>query len=99
VKRSDLKELIREEIKKVLSENTEDVKDKSPIKPGKYKIEYRTLGNDGEPTDDEESGIVNISQKDIEMDQNTNPSRFWEGEASNISSFKIYKVLKVTKVG
>jgi len=40
MKKSDLKELIREEIKKVLSENTEDVKDKLPTEPGEYKVEY-----------------------------------------------------------
>ena len=37
-----------------------------------------------------------VSIKNIE---DNNPSIFWRGEASNISSFKIYKVLKVTKVG
>jgi hypothetical protein len=40
MKKSDLKELIREEIKKVLSENTEDVKDKLPTESGEYKVEY-----------------------------------------------------------
>ena len=83
----------------MLSENTEDVKDKFPTEPGKYKIEYRTLGDDGEPTDDEGNGIVDISQNDIKNIEDNNPSIFWRGEASNISSFKIYKVLKVTKVG
>jgi len=40
MKKSDLKELIREEIKKVLSENTEDVKDKLPTESREYKVEY-----------------------------------------------------------
>jgi len=90
MKKSDLKELIREEIKKVLSENTEDVKDQLPTEPGKYKVEYITADTD-------ESAIVNISQKNIDMNQDTSPSNFWRGEARSAEGFNIYKVKKVTR--
>ena len=96
MKKSDLKELIREEIKKVLSENIEDVKDIFPTEPGKYQVDYIVADEDGGP-DFPESDVVNISQNDIEMDQNTPPRRFWETKP--MSNFKIYKVTKVTKIG
>ena len=96
MKKSDLKELIREEIKKVLSENTEDVQGKFPTEPGKYQIDYITADEDGGP-DFPESDVVNISQNDIDMNQNVSPRRFWETKP--MSNFKIYKVEKVTKIG
>lgn len=98
MKKSDLKEIIREEIKKVLSENTEDVKGELPKKSGKYEIDYIVADEDGGP-DYPKSGVVDISQNDIERNQDISPSRFWEGEARSISNFRIYKVEKVTKIG
>ena len=100
MKKSDLKELIREEIKKVLSENTEDVKGKLPTEPGSYEIEYITADDkDGGP-DSEGTVEVDISQDALpKSTDNISPSKFWEGEARSISNFKIYKVTKVTKVG
>jgi len=92
VKKTDLKKLIKEEIKKVLSENTKDVKDEFPTEPGKYEIEYRTSD------DSKEEGTVSISQNDIDDITDSKPSIFWKGEASNISNFRIIKVLKVTKI-
>jgi len=97
VKRSDLKELIREEIKKVLSENTEDVKDKLPTEPGEYKVEYIVADSDGGP-DYPGSAIVNISQNNIDMNQDVYPSNFWRGEARSAEGYNIYKVEKVTRV-
>ena len=100
MKKSDLKELIREEIKKVLSENTEDVKGKLPKKPGKYEIEYITADDEDGGPDSEGKGKVDISQDALpKSTDNISPSKFWEGEARSISNFKIYKVTKVTKVG
>jgi hypothetical protein len=99
VKKSDLKELIREEIKKVLSENTEDVKGKLPKEPGKYKIEYITADDEDGGPDSEGKGEVNISQNALpKSTDNISPSKFWEGEARSISNFKINKVTKVTKI-
>ena len=96
MKKSDLKELIREEIKKVLSENTENVKDQLPTEPGKYKVEYITADTDGGP-DSPESDIINVSQKNIDMNQDISPSNFWKGEARSAAGFSIYKVEKVTR--
>ena len=97
MKRSDLKELIREEIKKVLSENTEDVKGQLPTEPGRYQIDYIVADEDGGP-DYSENNVVNISQDSINMSQDVSPSTFWRGEARSIAGFNIYKVEKVTRV-
>jgi hypothetical protein len=98
VKKSDLKEFIREEIKKVLSENTEDVKGQLPTQPGRYQIDYIVADEDGGP-DYPENNVVNISQNNINMNQDVSPSNFWRGEARSIAGFNIYKVEKVSKVG
>jgi hypothetical protein len=90
--------LIKEEIKKILSENTEDVKGQLPTEPGRYQIDYIVADEDGGP-DYPENTVVNISQDDIEMNQDIFPSRFWESKAESMSSFNIYKVKKVTKIG
>jgi len=97
MKLDGLKQLVKEEIKKVLSENTEDVKGKLPTEPGKYKIEYVTADDEDGGPDSEGKDEVNISQNDINMNQNVSPRRFWETKP--MSNFKIYKVTKVTKVG
>ena len=100
MKLNGLRQLVKEEIKKVLSENTEDVKGKLPTKPGKYKIEYITADDEDGGPDSEGKGEVNISQNALpKSTDNIFPSKFWEGEARSISNFKIYKVTKVTKVG
>ena len=97
MKRSDLKELIREEIKKVLSENIGDVKGQLPTEPGRYQIDYIVADEDGGP-DYSENNVVNISQDSINMSQDVSPSTFWRGEARSIAGFNIYKVEKVTRV-
>ena len=98
MKKSDLKELIREEIKKVLSENTEDVKGQLPTEPGRYQINYIVADEDGGP-DYPEDAIIDISQDNIDRDLNVSPSNFWRGKARSISNFNIYKVEKVSKIG
>ena len=98
MKLNGLRQLVKEEIKKVLSENTEDVKGKLPTKPGRYQIDYIVADEDGGP-DYPENNVVNISQNSINMNQDVSPSNFWRGEARSIAGFNIYKVEKVSKVG
>ena len=97
MKKSDLKELIREEIRKALSEDSQNIKDQLPTEPGKYKVEYIVADSDGGP-DYPGSAIVDISQNGIDMGQDTSPSNFWRGEARSAEGFNIYKVEKVTKL-
>ena len=96
MKKSDLKELIREEIRKALSEDSQNIKDQLPTEPGKYKVEYIVADSDGGP-DYPGSAIVDISQNGIDMGQDTSPSNFWRGEARSAEGFNIYKVEKVTR--
>ena len=97
MKLDSLRQLVKEEIKKVLSENTEDVKGQLPTEPGRYQIDYIVADEDGGP-DYPENNVVNISQDSINMSQDVSPSTFWRGEARSIAGFNIYKVEKVTRV-
>ncbi len=109
MKKTDLKQLIKEEIVKILSEgifdsfkskkNSQDLKDLpiNQLEPGKYMIKYITMDGDGGP-DLEYEDEVNISQETIKQDPNISPKGFWEGEAVGVSDSRIYKVTRVTKV-
>jgi len=62
MKKLDLKNLIREEILKTLSE----INNFSNLEPGEYKVTYITMSADGGP-DNEETQLVTLKQgEDIE---------------------------------
>lgn len=88
MKKSDLKELIREEIKKMLSENI-----------GEYKIEYDFFNKD---YDYEESSSDTIVVDDNEASKNLSNDYFWEEkirEKNGYLKFPFVKVRKVEKIG
>jgi hypothetical protein len=101
VKRSDLKELIREEIKKVLSE---DMGLSSKYPAGTYKIEYIVASEDGGP-DYPESDEVTIDADETYTDVFGNEYsefNFWEEKLEKkygYLKFPIYKFTKATKIG
>jgi hypothetical protein len=96
VKHSKLKQIIKEEIKRILKEDLQNTP-LDQIEPGQYLINYITAGSDGGP-DMEEENIVTITQSDLDRDSDMIPSNFWRGEANGVSRFRIYKVIRVTKV-
>ena len=78
MKLDNLKELVKEELKRALSEGM--TKDQIPTKPGKYKIEYTVDRGSGGDVD-----VVNVSQNDID-DANkfgTSSLNFWKGLIDN----------------
>jgi hypothetical protein len=88
VKRSDLKELIREEIKKILSENI-----------GKYEVEYDFFNKDYD-IEEESSDIIVVD--DNEASKNLKNDYFWEEkirEKNGQLKFPFVKVTKITKIG
>ena len=88
MKRSDLKELIREEIKKVLSENI-----------GEYKIEYDFFNKDYD-IEGESSDIIVVD--DNEASKNLKNDYFWEEkirEKNGYLKFPFIKVSNIEKIG
>lgn len=93
MKLEGLKELVKEELKRALSE--ERLKDQVPSVPGKYKIEYTTDGGSGADLD-----VVTISQSDID-DANkfrTSSLNFWKGLIDNHLFGREDRVMNVEKV-
>jgi len=101
VKRSDLKELIKEEIKKVLSENT-NLSSKYPA--GTYKIKYKMVnraGDDEGEADDDITIDANETYKDV-FKNNYSEENFWKEKirtSKTPSLFPIDRILSVTKIG
>ena len=101
MKRSDLKELIREEIKKVLSENT-NLSSKYPA--GTYKIKYRMVSRAGDDEGEADNDITidaNETYKDV-FKNNYSEENFWIEKirkSKTPSLFPIRKILSVTKIG
>ena len=88
MKKSDLKELIREEIKKVLSEGM-----------GTYNIEYDFFNKD---RDYEESSSDTIVVDDNEASKNLSNDYFWEEkirEKNGYLKFPFIKVSNIEKIG
>ena len=94
MKLNNLRQLIKEELKRTLSENT-DVKE-SPLEPGKYEVSYvvEERGGGGAYAD---SGITIVTEKDIANDFNNLPYNFWKDLAARMANAPIYKVTKVIR--
>jgi hypothetical protein len=92
MKLDNLKQLIKEELKRALSE--ERLKDQVPTEPGKYKIEYTTDDGSGADFD-----VVNVSQSDIDDANNfgTSSLNFWEGLIDNYLFGRRDRVMNVEK--
>jgi hypothetical protein len=73
MKKSDLKELIREEIKKILSENLQDIS-LDLIEPGHYLVKFTT---------DDRSGMDELEYTFTKQDRlsDVNAYNFWKGVA------------------
>jgi hypothetical protein len=73
MKKSDLKELIREEIKKILSENLQDIS-LDLIEPGHYLVKFTT---------DDRSGMDELEYTFTKQDRlsDVNAYNFWRGVA------------------
>lgn len=92
MKRSDLKTLIKEEIIKVLSENT-NMNFISDLTPGKYKIEYKYK-------DQGDMGVrditVNVTPNDIEEDGGLSIQNFLN---SKVKEGKVVSIIDIKKIG
>ena len=88
MKLNNLKQLIKEEIKRTLSE---ELKNQVPTKPGKYKVKY-TIDN-GSGGDDE---IVTITQEDI--DDAKGSAKIWQYKIDNYLFGRGDRVMDVEKI-
>ena len=101
MKRSDLKELIREEIKKVLSENT-NLSSKYPA--GTYEIKYKIVnraGDDEGEADDNITIDAEETYKDV-FGNDYSERNFWVDKIRKkygYLKFPIDRILSVTKIG
>ena len=93
MKLESLKQLVKEELKRALSE--ERLKDRVPTEPGKYKIEYTVDNGDGADLD-----VVNITQDDIDSANNseTNSLWFWKSLIDNNLFGRGDRVMNVEKI-
>jgi hypothetical protein len=93
MKLEGLKQLVKEELKRALSE--ERLKDQVPTEPGKYKIEYTVDNGSGADLD-----VINVSQNDID-DANkfgTSSLNFWKGLIDNNLFGRGDRVMNVEKI-
>jgi len=92
MKLDGLKKLVKEELKRALSE--ERLKDQVPTEPGKYKIEYTTDDGSGADFD-----VVEISQSDIDdaAKFGTSSLNFWKGLIDNHLFGRGDRVMNVEK--
>jgi hypothetical protein len=81
VKTSQLKQLIKEEIKKILSENLQDTA-LSLIEPGHYLVKYTTENRDGTGGEMEYTFTKQDKLEDV------NPYNFWRGVAKDDPFFE-----------
>jgi hypothetical protein len=88
MKLDNLKQLVKEELKRALSE---DLKNQSPTEPGKYKVKY-TIDN-GSGGDDE---IVTITQEDIDDAQGS--AKIWQYKIDNHLFGRGDRVMDVEKM-
>ena len=101
MKRSDLKELIREEIKKVLNENT-NLSSKYPA--GTYEIKYKMInraGDDEGEADDDITIDAEETYKDV-FGNDYSEENFWVDKIRKkygYLKFPIDRILSVTKIG
>lgn len=93
MKLDNLKQLVKEEIKRALSE--ERLKDQVPTEPGKYKIEYTIDNGSGADLD-----VVNITQDDLDSANNseTNSLWFWKSLIDNNLFGRGDRVMNVEKM-
>lgn len=87
MKLDSLKELVKEELKRALSE---ELKDQSPTEPGKYKVEYTT---DRSGVDKE---IITITQEDI--DDARGSTKIWQAKIQNHLFGKGDRIRSVKKI-
>jgi hypothetical protein len=92
MKLDNLKQLVKEELKRALNE---ELKDQIPTEPGKYKVSYTT--DQGSGGDDE---IVTISQEDIDdaINSETGSSWFWKSRIDNYLFGRGDRVMDVKKI-
>jgi hypothetical protein len=88
MKLNNLKQLIKEEIIRTLSE---ELKNQAPTEPGKYKVKYTIDGGSG--GDDE---IVTITQKDI--DDAKGSTKIWQYKIDNYLFGSGDRVMDVEKI-
>ena len=93
MKLNNLKELVKEELKRALSEGM--TKDQIPTESGKYKIEYTIDNGSGADLD-----VVNVSQSDIDDANNfgTSSLNFWKGLVDNNLFGRGDRVMNVEKI-
>jgi len=93
MKLEGLKQLVKEELKRALSE--ERLQNQVPTKPGKYKIEYTTDNGSGADLE-----IVNITQSDIDNAtySGTNSLWFWKSLIGNNLFGRGDRVMNVEKI-
>ena len=93
MKLDNLKQLVKEELKRALNE--EGLRDQVPTEPGKYKIEYTIDNGDGADLD-----VVNITQNDIDDAANsgTNSMWFWKSLIDNNLFGRGDRVMNVEKM-
>jgi len=93
MKLEGLKQLVKEELKRALSE--ERLQNQVPTKPGKYKVSYTT--DQGSGGDDE---IITISQEDIDdaINSETGSSWFWKSKIDNYLFGRGDRVMNVEKI-
>jgi hypothetical protein len=93
MKLDGLKQIVKEELKRALSEDR--LKDQIPSQPGKYKIEYTVENGDGADLE-----VVEITQNDIKtaLEYNTSSLNFWKGFIDNNLFERGDRVMNVEKV-
>ena len=97
--KSDLRNIIKEEVRKVINTklNESNLKDMLPEGPGTYKIEFTTSKRDSF-----DEAIVNITQEQMDRAERMETSgyNFWRDAAENANSFFTDgdSVLNVTKI-
>jgi archaellum component FlaC len=93
MKLDNLKQLVKEELKRALNE--EELKDQVPTEPGKYKIEYTTDDGTGADFD-----VIEITQNDIDdaINSNTNSLWFWKSLIDNNLFGRGDRVMNVGKM-
>jgi hypothetical protein len=93
MKLDNLKQLVKEELKRALSEGM--TKDQVPTEPGKYKIEYTVDNGSGADLD-----VINVSQNDIDdaINSGTNSLWFWKSLIDNNLFGRGDRVMNVEKI-
>ena len=90
MKKTDLKQIIREELKKILKESPED------IQPGRYLVDYIASEPDGGPSYPD-STVITLEPFQLKNFNPEYPDGFWKDRVEDMTGNIPYKITSITK--